>query len=200
MNFIDGRIDMSNFVIAERHYGKLNITVGSFISICLITLAVVLPQIVHAAFGASGGAKWMPMYIPILIGGCLLGIKWGICIAVVSPTVSFLITAVFGEPMPAAFRLPYMIAELVVFACVSGLFSARIAADRRMIVPVVLLAALAGRMSFIAVAAIFDGISPLTLSDAWTQIQVGYSGLLLLFVTVPAAVTVLSALYGKYGR
>ena len=50
---------------------KTKITVKSLVSIALIALAVILPQIVHAAIGAPGGVKWLPMYLPVLLGGCL---------------------------------------------------------------------------------------------------------------------------------
>ena len=43
-----------------------------------------------------------------------------------SPIISFIITSAMGDPMPAAQRLPFMVAELAVFAVVSGLFTKKI--------------------------------------------------------------------------
>ncbi|MDE6679437.1 MAG: NUDIX domain-containing protein, partial [Ruminococcus sp.] len=34
------------------------------------------------AVGQSGGITWLPMYLPILIGVCLLGAKWGMVIGI----------------------------------------------------------------------------------------------------------------------
>ena len=102
---------------------KTKIAVKTLISAAVVALAVILPQIVHALAGAAGGAKWLPMYLPVLIGGCLLGWKWGLAVGVLSPLASFAITSMFGDPMPAAARLPYMIVELAVFAGITGLFS-----------------------------------------------------------------------------
>ena len=74
----------------------------TLLSAGLIALAVVLPQIMHLALGQPGGVKWLPMYLPVLIGGCLLGTKWGFAVGVLSPMVSFMITLIMGNPMPMA--------------------------------------------------------------------------------------------------
>lgn len=176
---------------------KLKITVKAIVSAGIIALAVLLPQLVHLAAGAQGGVKWLPMYLPVLLGGCLLGAWWGLGICVLSPVVSFLVTLAFGNPMPAAARLPYMIVELAVFAAVSGLFSKRIAENAWMAFPAVLLAAVAGRVSFLAVAAIFQTVSPLSAATVWAQIQTGLLGLLLQAVIVPVAVMLLSVVMNR---
>ena len=77
----------------------------TLLSAGLIALAVVLPQIMHLALGQPGGVKWLPMYLPVLIGGCLLGTKWGFAVGVLSPMVSFMITSIMGNPMPMAAML-----------------------------------------------------------------------------------------------
>lgn len=167
---------------------KIKITVKSLISLGLIALAVALPQIIHLAFGQSGGVKWLPMYLPILIGGCLLGWKWGLCVGVLSPVVSFLLTLAFGNPMPVLSRLPFMIVELSVFACVSGLFSKKISQNSWMAFPAVLLSAVSGRVVFLALSLIFQTVSPLKASIVWTQIQEGLLGLVLQAVIVSLVV------------
>ena len=98
------------------------------VSAGLAALAVLLPQVVHLALGQPGGVRWLPMYLPVLIGGCLLGWKWAIVVGALSPVMSFAITSMIGEAMPALPRLPFMVAELAVFAVVSGLFSKKIRA------------------------------------------------------------------------
>lgn len=176
---------------------KTKITVKSLVSAALIALAVILPQIVHAAIGAPGGVKWLPMYLPVLIGGCLLGFKWGLAVGVLSPIVSFLITLACGNAMPVAVRLPYMIVELAVFAAVAGLFSKSISEKSRMAFPAVLLAAVAGRLTFLAVAAMFQTVSPLSAAVVWEQIQAGLPGLVLQAVIAPAIVMVLSFIINR---
>ena len=129
---------------------KAKISVKAAVSALLIALAVVLPQTVHIAGGAAGGAKWLPMYLPVLIGGCLLGRKWGLGVGVLSPVVSFVITAAAGNAMPAAERLPLMIAELTVFAAVTGSFSDKIAETPAAAFPAVFIAQITGRAVYVA--------------------------------------------------
>ncbi len=164
---------------------RVKITVKTLISLGMIALAVILPQLIHLALGAPGGVKWLPMYLPVLLGGCLLGWKWGLGVGILSPLISFAITALAGDPMPAATRLPYMIVELAVFAAVSGLFSQRIAKNGWMAFPAVLLAEVAGRLTFLAIAAIFQSVSPLSAEVVWSQIQTGLLGMVLQAVIVP---------------
>lgn len=173
--------------VLAKHNAKLGtkITVKSLISVGVVALAVLLPQLVHLIAGASGGVQWLPMYLPVLLGGCLLGWKWGLGVGVLSPLVSFAITSLTGNAMPAASRLPYMMAELAVFAAVSGLFSKKIAENGWMALPAVLLAQVSGRAVFLALAAVFQGVSALSAAAVWSQIQAGLLGMVLQAVLVP---------------
>ena len=186
---------MIESVLAKRSAKvSTKITVKSLISVGVVALAVLLPQLVHLVAGASGGVQWLPMYLPVLLGGCLLGWKWGLGVGVLSPLVSFAITSLAGNAMPAAGRLPYMMAELAAFAAVSGLFSKRIAANGWMAFPAVLLAQVSGRAVFLALAAIFQGVSALSAAAVWSQIQAGLLGMVLQAVLVPVIVMGLRAL------
>ena len=98
---------------------KQKITVKILISVGIVALAVILPQLVHLVAGQAGGVEWLPMYLPVLLGGCLLGSVWGLGVGIASPIVSFLITLAFGNAMPALARLPFMVAELAVFGAVT---------------------------------------------------------------------------------
>ena len=173
---------------------KAKITIKSLISAGVVALAVLLPQLVHIWAGSAGGVQWLPMYLPVLLGGCLLGWQWGLGVGVLSPLVSFAVTALAGDPMPAAARLPYMMAELAVFAAVSGLFSKQIVRNGWMAFPAVLLAQVAGRLTFLALAAVFQAVSPLTAAAVWSQIQAGLLGMVAQAVVVPFLVMGVRAL------
>ena len=179
---------------------KLKITVKMLVSAGIIALAIGLPQLVHAVAGAQGGARWLPMYLPVLLGGCLLGWQWGLGIGIVSPLLSFGITSLAGNAMPVAVRLPYMVAELAVFGAVSGVFSKRIAENSWMAFPAVLSAAVGGRTLFMTVAAVFQSVSPLSAADAWSQVQTGLVGLVLQATLVPIIVMILSFARNKEKR
>lgn len=176
---------------------KLGITVKALISAGIVALAVLLPQLAHLALGEQAGMCFLPMYLPVLLGGCLLGWQWGLGIGLLSPLVSYLITSAAGTPMPALARLPFMMAELAVFAVVCGVFSDKIARNGLMAFPAVLLAQLGGRSVFLLSAAAFSGVSPLNAAMVWSQIQTGFAGLLIQAVLAPVIIIGLKALMDK---
>lgn len=178
---------------------KLGITVKALISAGTVALAVLLPQLAHLALGEQAGMRFLPMYLPVLLGGCLLGWQWGLGIGLLSPLVSYLITAAAGSPMPALARMPFMMAELAVFAVICGVFSDKIAKNGLMAFPAVLLAQLGGRSVFLLSAAAFSGVSPLNAAMVWGQIQTGFAGLLIQAVLAPVIIIGLKALTDKSG-
>lgn len=170
------------------------LTIKSLVALGVVALAVALPQIVHLVAGAEGGMRWLPMYLPVLLGGCLLGWRWGLGAGIASPLVSFTLTSLAGNAMPAASRLPYMIAELAVFGAVSGAFAGKIVQNGWTAFAAVVLAQVSGRALFLALAAIFQGVSPLSAAAAWSQISAGLFGMVLQAVLVSFLVMGLRAL------
>lgn len=164
------------------------ITYKTLVSIGLIALAVILPQLVHLALGQPGGVKWLPMYLPVLIGGCLLGTEWGLAIGILTPVVSFLITSAMGNPMPMSARLPFMILELAVFAAISGLFTKKISENGLWAFPAVILAQLCGRGVFLGAIAATQSFTQFTPEMIWGQIQTGFTGLAVQAVIVPVII------------
>lgn len=177
-------------------YGK-KITYKTLVSATIIALAVVLPQIFHLALGQAGGIKFLPMYLPVLIGGCLMGAKWGAAIGMLSPLVSFIITSAISEPMPMLQRLPFMIIELTVFAFVSGLFSKKISENGIWAFPAVILSQFVGRGIFIGAVAVFNSFVPFTPAIIWRQIQTGFIGLAIQAVIVPIIIIIMKKLMIK---
>ena len=172
----------------------------TLLSAGLIALAVVLPQIMHLALGQPGGVKWLPMYLPVLIGGCLLGTKWGFAVGVLSPMVSFMITSIIGNPMPMAARLPFMMAELAVFVVISGLFTKKISENGLWAFLAVIAAQLVGRASFLGLVAVFHSRTPFNVSMIWSQIQTGVTGLLAQAILVPVIIIGLQQLLIKESK
>ena len=185
---------LENALVRRNCSLRVKITVKTLVSAGIVVLAVLLPQLVHLAAGQAGGVRWLPMYLPVLLGGCLLGWGWGLGVGLLSPLVSFALTSTWGAPMPALARLPFMMAELAVFAAVSGLFSDKIARNGWMAFPAVLLAAVSGRAFFLLLAVLFQSVAPFTPALVWSQIAEGLLALVLQAVLVPFLVMGLRAL------
>ena len=183
---------LENILTTKNCSVRVKLTVKSCVSAGLVLLAVVLPQLVHFAAGVSGGTTWLPMYLPVLLAGCLLGVRWGLGVG--------LLTSAAGHPLPAAARVPFMMAELGVFAVVSGLFAGKIAGSGWMAFPAVLLAQLAGRAAFMLLAVIFQSVAPFTPAMVWAQIQTGLIGLLAQAVLAPVIVAAVRRLLVKDKR
>ena len=188
---------LENVLTKNNAASKTKITCKTLVSIGLITLAVVLPQLVHLALGQPGGVQLLPMYLPVLIGGCLLGWRWAMFVGVLSPLASFALTSLMGNPMPVLARLPFMMAELAVFAVVSGLFSNKIYKNGLWAFPAVLAAQLAGRAVFLGLAFIFQSVAPFTAEMIWSQILAGWLGLAIQLIAVPLIVIGLRAILVK---
>ena len=169
----------------------IKITVKSAVSLVLIALAVGLPLIIHVAVGKQGGVTWLPMYLPILLGGCILGMRWGVAVGAISPIVSYLITLAIGDPMPAATRLPYMMAELVAAAAVTGYAADKIAIKGAIAFPAIALGLIAGRLTLLVLGAIFAPISQLNAVAALSQIRAGLAGAIAQIIVLPLIIIAL---------
>ena len=191
---------LENVLVRKNVSLKMKITIKSLVSVGIVALAVALPQLVHLIAGQKGGVQWLPMYLPVLLGGCVLGWAWGLGIGIASPIVSFLITSALSSPMPALQRLPFMVAELAVFAAVSGLFSKKISENGWMAFPAVLLAEVCGRTVFMLLVVIFQSVTPFTPAVIWSQIQSGLLAVVLQTVIVPFIVMGLNRLLNKENK
>lgn len=171
---------------------KTKITIKSIIAVGLVALSVALPQLVHLVAGAQGGMTWLPMYLPVLIGGCLLGARWGLAIGICSPIISFILTSISGSAMPTLERLPFMIFELAVFSLISGAFSKKIAENKWIAFPAVLFAQIGGRIAFFASVAISQNLVSFNFATIWYQIQSGFIGVIIQALIVPLIIIALS--------
>ena len=176
---------------------KTRLTVKMAVSAMIVLLAIALPQWVHALAGAQGGMTWLPMYLPVLIGGCILGKWWGLGIGLFSPALSFLLTTLSQTPMPTAQRLPFMMAELAVFAFITGMFSEKIAEKPWLAFPAVLLAQCSGRALFLLLTALYTPFTTLDVALVFQQILQGSKGLLVQAIVVPVIVIALQRLFKK---
>lgn len=166
----------------------LKLTIKSAVSVGVCVIAIALPVLVHGAVGQTGGVTLLPIYFPILIGGCLLGAKWGLATAVIAPILSFVLTSAFGTAMPSLSRLPFMIAELSALALSSGFFSKKITENGLVAIPAAVFSIFFARAVFLLLALSFGRFCDITFDIAFSLVQAGIVGILLWMVVAPLVV------------
>ena len=82
----------------------------------LIAVGITLPMAFHTIQGA--GRIFLPMHIPILLCGLLLGWKYGLAVGILTPLLSHFFTGMPPGPM-----LPGMLFELTAYGAAAGLLT-----------------------------------------------------------------------------
>ncbi len=103
-----------------------------------LSLAVLLPIGFHA-FGL-GGRVFLPMHLPVLLAGFLVGPASGLLVGILAPTLSYLLTG-----MPPTYALPLMSAELPIYGLIAGLAYVRLQMN---VYISLIIAMIAGRLVF----------------------------------------------------
>jgi niacin transporter len=148
----------------------------------MLACAVLLPQVFHLTGGPALGATFLPMHIPVLISGLLLGPLYGTVIGLTAPALSFLATG-----MPSAERLPFMMAELFVYGFACGFLSVR----TKRIYPALLSSMVLGRLAYavsLAIAFYLLNMKETAPAAAWGALIKGLPGILLQIAIIPPVV------------
>lgn len=163
-------------------------TVAAAALVC--ALSVVLPQVFHMVGGNAMGGAFLPMHLPVLLGGYLLNPAAALLCGALSPLLSFFISG-----MPAFPRLIFMVFELGAYGFFTSLFAHKCRLPVFLSLP---LSWICGRLVyFFSVAFVLHvlhlEVPGMTFAFAavWTALTAGVPGLLLQAVTVPILVAAL---------
>ena len=147
-----------------------------------IACGLLLPLAFHT-FG-MGGRTFLPMHIPVFMGGLLLGWLPGFIIGALTPLLSCLLT---GMP-PLIPSLPMMIVELALFGLVAGYLYC----DKRQNIYLALISAMvAGRLGAAFVLMLFSdmlGIHLHPLTYVAATFMTGIAGVIFQLVFIPILV------------
>ena len=103
-----------------------------------LAIAVILPIGFHQ-FG-MGGRLFLPMHIPVLLAGFIVGPISGVIVGLLAPLSSFLFTG-----MPPAYAVPLMSIELPLYGLTAGLAYRRLKLN---VYIALIVAMIAGRLGF----------------------------------------------------
>lgn len=144
-----------------------------------IAAGLILPVFFHMV--SMSGAIFLPMHIPVLLGGLFLGWRSGLIIGAVTPLLSSLLT---GMP-PLLPMAPMMAAELGLY----GLTGGYLYRSRRFPLPAaLLLAMLAGRLGTAAMVGLFAeslGIHAAPLVYIGASLLKGLPGIVIQLCFIP---------------
>ena len=84
-----------------------------------LALAVLLPIGFHAM--GIAGRIFLPMHIPVLLAGFLVGPFCGLVVGLLAPGLSFILTG-----MPPSYAVPLMTLELPMYGFIAGIFYNRL--------------------------------------------------------------------------
>ena len=176
-------------------------TKAQYITYCALfcALGALLPQAFHA-FGSLSGTVFLPMHIPAMAAGFLLGPLAGLITGILSPLLSWLLT---GGTMPIFIKMPFMMFEIGTYGVLCGVLY-RLFARLRLPVLVksvftVLGAQIAGRLvnllcTLFAVKILGITAKPVSLAAAVASIGTGIPGIVIQLVFLPMLMLALTQL------
>ena len=150
-----------------------------------IALGVVLPQAFHAI--PNAGSVILPMHIPVLMSGYIVGPLFGLICGIATPLLSHLIFS-----MPPAPILPGMICELAVYGLMTGLLNKLIKNDNEIVKAYMVLigAMLCGRVTYGILNALIFRAGSYSFG-AWTSAAfvTAIPGIIIQLVLIPILIT-----------
>ena len=162
----------------------------TFGAMCL-ALSLLLPQVFHMIGMQQAGSIFLPMHLPVFIGGMLLGPIYGLVIGIFAPLMSCILTG-----MPSYERVLFMACELATYGMVSGLLFHQLKLKKQKMAPLLalILAMLAGRIAYAIVISIATYLFHIPLGGVMAVISAtltGIPGIIIQCLFVPVVVHVI---------
>ncbi len=160
-------------------------TVGYLVGgLFAVAASILLPQLFHAVGQISGlkaslGAALLPMQIPVLLAGFLLGPAVGLLVGAISPLVSFSLSG-----MPNAALLPLILVELAVYGGLAGLVAKTKWNEYTKLLVVQVCGRVARMGAFLISARLFQ-TSEITFWTLCSFVMAGLWGILLQLLIIP---------------
>ncbi len=146
-----------------------------------IALGVVLPIAFHQ-FGLAGRI-FLPMHVPVLLAGILVGPISGMIVGLFCPVLSFLVTT-----MPPPYAVPLMTLELSLYGLAGGWMINKLHVP---LIPGIILAMIVGRLGFAFALLILGILLQLPYDVKYFilyAIPTGLPGIILQIILIPIVV------------
>jgi niacin transporter len=155
----------------------------------MIALGVLFPQIFHMIGGPNLGSILLPMHIPVLLTGFIVGPFYGFLAGLLTPALSSLLTGMPPiSPVPILFLMMF---ELPIYGLISGYLFER---KRMNIFVSLMIAMFFGRLSYGLGIIFLSNVFMMNIPPAitvWSAIVSGLPGIILQIVLIPLTVKIL---------
>lgn len=167
---------------------SMRITFGAM---CL-ALSIFLPQVFHLFGMQQAGMIFLPMHLPVFLGGMLLGPVYGLFLGIFAPLISMVLTG-----MPGAERVIFMMIELAAYGAIAGLCYHQLKMNEKPLgtLYALIIAMIVGRVVNaigLVIGGMVMGVPLGGFATVFASIGTGLPGIALQFIFVPVIV---SALY-----
>lgn len=153
----------------------------------MIAIGVLLPQVFHLIGGSASGGTFLPMHIPVLLSGMLLGPLSGTLTGIICPVLSFLITG-----MPPVAKLPFMVFELLAYGFISGIASKKLKLNCYISLIISMIGGRIVNAFALWVSMLLFNMNVSPLMAVWSALLNGITGLIIQLVFIPLLYKLLS--------
>lgn len=157
----------------------------------LLATGILLPMVFHM-FGLTGPIV-LPMHIPVLIGGFLLSPTLALCLGVLTPIISGLLTG-----MPVMFPMSIIMAfELGTYGLVASLATRKLKLSS---IPSLIISMIAGRISAgltVALLVQLFGVKMNPIMYIKGAIITGMPGLIIQIIIIPSLIYAINAYFKR---
>lgn len=162
----------------------------------LVALGIVIPMAFHY-LGTGLGPIFLPMHLPVFLGGVLLGPGAGLIVGIITPLLNSVLT---GMP-PLIPMLPIMTVELAVYGLVLGYFFKRLQVNIYLSLIITMLMGRIGAGLVVWIIVHGFGFARLPSNPfiyIWGTITTGLPGIIIQLVLIPFILNYLKS-SGKVG-
>lgn len=152
----------------------------------LTAVGIVLPQAFHI-FGQSAGGMFLPIHLPILMAGVLLGGGYGLGVGILVPILSSVLTG-----MPPVPKVYFMLFETAVYGLTAGVLAERKYPVYLRLIPAMVAGRVAYGLSLIVGVYIFNLHFPFANGTVFVSgIVSGIPGIIIQLIVIPVLFRVL---------
>ena len=168
-----------------RSTGKTVVYTGLFLA-----LGLLLPQLFHFMPIPDVGRVMLPMHIPAILAGYLLGSRSGMIVGFLSPVMSCMLFQ-----MPAMLTMPIMAVEIMCYGLVAGIAGKKIKSTYLGLILVMICGRIASGLMYVVMINLF-GVAGLNMQMFFLSISAGVPGMILQLLVIPPMIKLLRKVNG----